>query len=65
MKSAYTRVENMIGKGENINYQNFSVFHDIFISLHKKLQYLSHIHFVICNCFQFGVGLRFYHLGKS
>ena len=48
--------ENIVGKGENAG---FSFSHNVFYPLQNKFKFFSHIYFVICKCFQFGLSLNF------
>ena len=45
--------ENIVGKGENAGNQHFLLSYNVFNPSQNKLQFFSHIYFVVCKCFQF------------
>ena len=51
--------ENNVGKGGNAVTSFSSFSHNVFLSSDNKFHFLSHIYFVVCKCFEFGVGLKF------
>ena len=55
--------ENIVGKGENAGNHHFLLSHNVFFpslkkkkiqKLQNKFQKFSHVHFIVCTCFQFG-----------
>ena len=52
--------KNIVGKGENAGNQHFFSFsHNVFYPFQNKFQVFSHIYFVVCRCFQFGLVYNF------
>ena len=51
--------ENIVGKGENALTSIFSFSHNVFYHFQNKFQFLGHIYFVVCKCFEFGPVLNF------
>ena len=47
--------ENIVGKGENAGNQHFLFFRNVFYTSQHEFQFLSHIYFVVCKCFPFGL----------
>ena len=45
--------ENIKGKGENAGNQHFLLFLQCFLTIPKRILFLSYIYFVVCKCFQF------------
>ena len=42
------------GKRRNAGNQHFLVFPQCFLPVPKKIQFFSHIYFVVCKCFESG-----------
>ena len=47
-------LEKIVGKGENAGNQHFLLFPQCFLLFPMQTSILSHIHHVVCKCFQFG-----------
>ena len=47
-------LEVTVGKGENAGIQHFLLFPQCFLLYQRENSHFSNLHFVVCNCFQFG-----------
>ena len=46
-------LENILGKKEHADNQHFLLFPQCFLKPQNEFQFLNHIYFVFCKCFQF------------